>query len=80
MRACATVEGAGEGTGLLIHASDLQLQYRVGDPISTTHPAYPLEATVRHTLQRLGIEGFPDLVVTVSSTVPIARGMGSGAA
>lgn len=80
VRACATVEVADKGTGLLIHAADLQLQHRVGDPISAAHPAYPLQATVQHTLQLLRIEHLPDLILTISSTVPIARGMGSGAA
>lgn len=80
VRACATVEETGKGEGLLIHAVDLQLWHRVGEPISAAHPAYPLEATVQHTLQRLHIEHLPDLILTISSTVPIARGMGSGAA
>ncbi|MBC7262282.1 MAG: mevalonate kinase [Chloroflexi bacterium] len=80
VRACATVEEAGEGTGLLIHAADLQLWHRFGTPIPAAHPAYPLEATVRHTLQQLRLEQLPNLVLTISSTVPIARGMGSGAA
>jgi len=80
VRACTTVEDAGKGQGLLIHATDLQLRHQVGSPISVGHPAYHLEATVRHTLQRLNIEHTPALILTVSSTVPIARGMGSGAA
>lgn len=80
VRACATVEEAGEGTGLLIHAADLQLWHRFGTPIPAAHPAYPLEATVQHTLQQLRLEQLPNLLLTISSTVPIARGMGSGAA
>jgi len=80
VRACATVEDAGKGQGLLIQAIDLQLQHRLGSPISAEHPAYHLAATVQHTLQRLRIEHIPDLTMTVSSTVPIARGLGSGAA
>nr|MBC7244616.1 mevalonate kinase [Chloroflexota bacterium] len=80
VRACATVEDASKGEGFCIHAIDLRLQHRIGSPISAEHPAYHLEATVQHTLLRLGIAHTPDLTLTVSSTVPIARGMGSGAA
>lgn len=80
VRACATVQNAEKGQGLLIHAVELQLRHHVGHIISADHPAYPLEATARHTLQWLSIAHVPDLVLTVSSTVPIARGMGSGAA
>jgi len=35
---------------------------------------------VRYTLERLGIESILDLNLTVSSTIPIARGLGRGAA
>jgi mevalonate kinase len=80
VRACAVVEGGPPGQGMVIHAMDLRLRHRVGDPILAESPAYPLEATVRNALQRLEVEGLPDLTLTVSSTVPIASGMGSGAA
>jgi len=80
VRACAVVDDAPKGQGIVIHATDLKLQQQVGAPIITDDPAYPLEATVRHTLERLGIEGIPDLTLTVSSTVPMASGLGSGAA
>jgi mevalonate kinase len=80
VRACATVEDGPGGQGLAIHAVDLKLRHVVGTTITTDHPAYPLEATVRHTLQWLGIQAMPDLTLTVHSTVPVARGLGSGAA
>ena len=80
VRACAVVKDAPSGQGLVIEAVDLTLQHHVGTAITTGDPAYPLEATVRHTLERFGIETTPDLTLTVSSTVPIARGLGSGAA
>ncbi|MBM4429050.1 MAG: mevalonate kinase [Chloroflexi bacterium] len=80
VHACATVEDAPEGQGLLIRAVDLKRHHVLGTEIGTDHPAYPLEATVRHTLQWLDIEATPDLTLTVSSTVPMARGLGSGAA
>ncbi len=80
VRACAVVEDGLPGQGVLIQALDLSLRHQLGEPIPAASPAYPLEATVRNALQRLGIAGLPDLTLTVSSTVPLASGMGSGAA
>ena len=80
VRARATVEDARQGQGILIRATDLHLEHRYGTPLKSDHPADPLDATVRYTLGRLGIESIPDLNLTVSSTIPIARGLGSGAA
>ena len=80
VRACAVVEDGPPGQGMVIHAADLHLRHRVGAPIPVQSPAYPLEATVRNALQRLGIRGLPDLTLAISSTVPMASGMGSGAA
>jgi mevalonate kinase len=40
----------------------------------------PLARIVGLTLERLGLPPDPDLVITISSDVPVARGMGSGAA
>jgi len=80
VRACAAVEDGPPGQGMVVHAVDLNLHHRVGEPSSAQSLASPLEATVRNVLQWLGIEGIPDLIVTVSSTVPMASGMGSGAA
>lgn len=78
--ACALVEDAPRRQGVFIRAEDLQVNHYLGAPITDKHPAYPLECTVRHTLAGLGIETIPDLTLTVSSTVPMARGLGSGAA
>ena len=80
VRACAVVESAPSGQGLWIRALDLGIEHRLGGAIAVDHPAYPLEATVRNSLRRLGMEAVPDLTLTVSSTVPMARGLGSGAA
>lgn len=80
VRARAVVEDAPSGQGLTIRAVDLHLSHRLGKPITDTHPAYPLDMTVRHTLQHFGVRGVPDLTLTISSTVPVARGLGSGAA
>lgn len=80
VRARAVVEDARSGHGLVIRALDLNLQHRFGTAVATDAPVYALEATVRHTLEWLGVETVPDLTLTLSSTVPIARGLGSGAA
>jgi mevalonate kinase len=40
----------------------------------------PLAHIVRAMLAIMGVESDPDLTVTLTSTVPVARGMGSGAA
>jgi mevalonate kinase len=80
VRACTVVEDAPSRHGLVIYAQDLQLQHRLGQALNPDDQSHPLDATVRQTLQWLGIEDAPDLTLTVSSTVPIARGLGSGAA
>ena len=80
VRACAVAEDGPPDQGVVIQALDLHLRHRVGELTPTESPAYPLEATVRNTLQRLRVELLPDLTLTLSSTVPLASGMGSGAA
>ena len=76
----ATAEDAPRGQGILIRALDLDLEHQYGTSANADNLAYPLDATVRYTLHRLGVKSVPDLTLTVFSTVPIARGMGSGAA
>jgi len=65
----------GEG-GLILVAPDLGRQYDVTE----APPDDPLALTVRNTLAHLGERTVPDLRITVSSTIPLARGLGSGAA
>jgi mevalonate kinase len=75
VQAEAVVEqGAADG-GLTIVAADL------GETIALrSAPAdHPLAAAARLTLARFGLED-PDWRVTIRSTIPIASGMGSGAA
>jgi mevalonate kinase len=80
VQACATIEEAPPGEGLVIDATDLNVCCQLGTATCPDHPAFPLETTVRHTLQKLGIERVPDITLRVCSTVPMARGLGSGAA
>ncbi len=80
VRACATIEERPPGEGLIIDATDLNVRCQLGTATTPEHPAFPLQATVRRTLQELGVVSVPDLTLRISSTVPIARGLGSGAA
>ena len=76
VRAQAVVEGAAKGRGIAIVAQDLGQTYL----LDQTPPDDPLRQIVVLTLQRLGVGLAHDLTITVSSTIPIARGLGSGAA
>jgi len=80
VRATAMLNDASVGHGLVIDAPDLGLRHHVGDNTAPEHPAYALDVTVRNTLARLGVKHIPDLILTVSSTIPVACGLGSGAA
>ncbi len=63
------------GSGVTVRARDLDQELRLVDA-----PAdHPLAAIVRLTLQRLSVAE-PDWHITVSSTIPMAGGLGSGAA
>jgi mevalonate kinase len=75
VRATATAEPAPPGSGLTLVASD------VGKNISlaTAPQDEPLAVAARLTLDHLSAPE-PDATLTVSSTIPIASGLGSGAA
>jgi mevalonate kinase len=74
LRASATAEPAPRGAGLLIAAPDLGETWAVA-----ARPEHPLIELALATLGQLGI-GEPDLTITLRSAIPIAGGMGSGAA
>lgn len=78
--ATASVERATSHQGVWIHAPDLGVNHHFGDPLGPEQTAYPLEVTVRNVLRKLGRLETPDLAITITSTVPVASGMGSGAA
>ncbi len=76
VQAQATVEPGPSGQGLVVHAPDLERRVivrKAGDD-------EPLAHIVRTTMKAMLRDGDPDLTITVTSGVPIARGMGSGAA
>jgi mevalonate kinase len=61
-------------TGIIINSADLKREYMVGG----AHPEEPLAFT--SILSRLGIRRMPDVLLTLRSDIPIASGLGSGAA
>ena len=72
-----TVERGVEG--ILIQAKDLGLSHTMGEsPVDQA--LEPVVSLVESTLEYLGVRGPPPLVITITSTIPIARGLGSGAA
>lgn len=75
LRCRAWVEAAVPGSGLLLVAADL------GEcvPLRAAPPDHPLATLVRLTLTAVGCDE-PDAVLTIRSELPIAAGLGSGAA
>jgi mevalonate kinase len=76
VKAQARVEPGPPGRGAVVHAPDLDLAVAVHQATEDD----PLAHIVRVTLDAMGQSVDPDLAITVTSTVPVARGMGSGAA
>jgi mevalonate kinase len=75
VRASVSVEDAPPGSGCSINAPDVGRAFRLADVPSED----PLAAIVYETLTHLGVSE-PDVTITIRSTIPIASGMGSGAA
>ncbi len=71
----ARVEPGAPGAGLVLRAADLGEEIR----LSAAGPAQPLAVAARLALAHLGLAE-PDWQVTIRSTIPIASGLGSGAA
>jgi mevalonate kinase len=76
VKAKATVENGPEGHGITIVAADLEQSYS----LEQAPPDDALRAIVVSTLDYLGVGTQHDLTITANSTIPIARGLGSGAA
>jgi mevalonate kinase len=76
VKAQATVETGPEGQGITMIAEDLEQNYS----LDQAPPNDALRAIVVSTLEHIGVETRQDLTINVSSTIPIARGLGSGAA
>ena len=76
LRAWATVADAPPGAGCTVLAADLNRRLSLAD----APPDDPLALIVRLTLGELGIVAEPDWTITLRSDIPIAGGLGSGAA
>ena len=75
VKATATVRDAPARAGCSISAPDIGACVRLSDS-----PTDPLAVAVGLALAETGIESEPDWILSVSSSIPIAGGMGSGAA
>lgn len=76
VQAQAIVEDAPPGQGIRIVAQDLGHEYLLRD----APPGDSLHVTVSNTLRCLHQAPEQDITITVSSTIPVACGLGSGAA
>lgn len=76
VEARAEVAGAAQGQGVMIEAPDIGLRCSLAEAPATD----PHAATVRNTLAQLGQSTEPDVTIRLSSSIPIASGLGSGAA
>lgn len=74
--ATARVEAGVPGSGCVITAHDLGETIHVNDAGTDQ----PLALVTRLALAELGIEALPDWQIDLQSTIPIASGLGSGAA
>jgi mevalonate kinase len=76
VRATATVTPAAPGSGLLLDLPDIGERV----PVSGASTQVPLARVALLALQALGRNVAPDWSLTVRSTIPVASGLGSGAA
>ncbi len=79
VQARATVEDGVEGQSIVIVARDLGRVVTLGDEASD-ETRDPLLAAAVNTLEYIGLGLGHDLVIVLESTIPVARGLGSGAA
>src|SRR5215213_5152820 len=77
IRARADVAESLPGSGIVVHARDLRRRWVVGND-----PYGPISQLITSVLSYLQVPATatPDLRITVSSAIPIASGIGSGAA
>lgn len=79
LRATVTVKPGEPGSGVVIEARDLGQMHHMGRD-APDEAIYPLVVTVRNVLARLGVGDSGDLHLTIASDIPVASGLGSGAA
>jgi len=80
VQARAEVRDNKPGLGVTVVAADLARTFAPFRLQGESPAVLALARTVHNTLAHLGYSGEPDLLITISSTVPIGRGLGSGAA
>jgi mevalonate kinase len=79
LRATVTAEPGEPGSGVVIEARDLgQMHHMERD--APDEAMHPLVVTVCNVLARLGVGDPGDLHLTIASDIPVASGLGSGAA
>jgi len=76
VQAKAVLQPADAGAGFRIIAPDLEREYLLAQAESDD----PLAAVIQATLHRLNQSAPPDVKLHISSTIPLGRGLGSGAA
>ncbi|MEM7532315.1 MAG: mevalonate kinase [Chloroflexota bacterium] len=76
LEAKAVITDMDRGTGCILSAPQIQLYTPLADADTTE----PLALVTRLTLEKLGITAIPDWRIEVTSELPVASGMGSGAA
>lgn len=75
VRARAIISAGPPGSGITCAAADLGRSWTLADD-----PANPFSELISKLLDLLALPAAPDLRITISSAIPIAGGMGSGAA
>jgi mevalonate kinase len=75
IRAKVCVQHGEPGSGLIIEAADLNLRL----PLIKAEASQALAVTVRLVLEKFQVSE-PDAIINIQSTIPIAAGLGSGAA
>ena len=76
VQATATVMASAPGSGLLLELPDIGERV----PVSGDSAHLPLARVAMLTIQTLGHDQAPDWMLVVRSTIPVASGLGSGAA
>ncbi|HEX8680854.1 MAG TPA: mevalonate kinase [Ardenticatenaceae bacterium] len=76
VKATVVAENGRPEAGVVIHAEDIGRRYMA----DAARPEEPLAYTCRTVLREFGIEAEPDVRLSLHSEIPIASGLGSGAA
>lgn len=76
IRATSLINDGPPGSGCILRAPDIGLELRLTDAAQD----HPLALVLRLALEEAGIDAEPDWEITLTSQIPIASGLGSGAA